>query len=84
MKKNHFRSLEKQRSRWGWVFLAPWIIGIGVFFVWPMIQTGIYSFSKLAVGANGFEAIPVGFDNYIHFFVDDSYFKANLLTSLVV
>ena len=83
MKKNHFRSLEKQRSRWGWVFLAPWIIGIGVFFVWPMIQTGIYSFSKLAVGANGFEAIPVGFENYIHFFVDDSYFKANLLTSLV-
>lgn len=83
MKKNPFRSLDKQRSRWGWVFLAPWLIGIAVFFVWPMIQTGIYSFSKLNLGPNGFETVPVGFANYIHFFVDDTYFKENLLTSLI-
>ena len=83
MKKNPLRSLEKQRSRWGWVFMAPWLIGIAVFFVWPMIQTGVYSFSKLNLGPNGFETIPVGFANYIHFFVDDTYFKENLLTSLI-
>ncbi|MBR0447927.1 MAG: sugar ABC transporter permease [Clostridia bacterium] len=83
MRKNQFRSLEKQRSRWGWVFMAPWLIGIAVFFVWPMIQTGIYSFSKLAVGANGFETTPVGFDNYLQFLVKDTYFKQNLLTSIV-
>lgn len=82
MKKNMFRSLESQRSRWGWVFLAPWIVGIAVFFVWPMIQTGIYSFSKLVVGADGFEAIPVGFANYLHFFTEDTYFLSNLLTSI--
>lgn len=83
MKKNQFRSLEKQRSRWGWVFMAPWLIGIAVFFVWPMIQTGIYSFSKLAVGANGFETIPVGFENYLQFLVNDSTFKQDLLTAIV-
>ena len=83
MKKKMFRSLESQRSRWGWVFLSPWIVGIALFFVWPMIQTCIYSFSKLAVGANGFEAIPVGFDNYIQFLVNDSYFKSDLLTAIV-
>ena len=82
MKKPVLRSLEKQRSRWGWVFLVPWIIGIGVFFVWPMIQTGIYSFSKLVVGADGFETVPVGFANYLHFFSEDTYFLSNLLTSL--
>ena len=83
MRKNQFRSLEKQRSRWGWVFMAPWLIGIAVFFVWPMIQTGIYSFSKLTVGANGFETTPVGFENYLQFLVKDTYFKQNLLTAIV-
>ncbi|MBQ4332959.1 MAG: sugar ABC transporter permease [Clostridia bacterium] len=83
MRKSAFRSLEKQRSRWGWIFLAPWLLGIAVFFLWPMIQTGIYSFSKLVVGADGFEANPVGFENYLHFFTKDSYFLNNLVTSLL-
>lgn len=81
MKRQGFRSLEKQRTRWGWIFLAPWILGIAVFFIWPMIQTGIYSFSKLTV-ADGFEATFVGTENYLQFF-KDALFLQDLATALV-
>lgn len=82
MKRQGFNSLEKQRTRWGWVFLAPWILGIAVFFVWPMIQTGIYSFSKLAVGADGFETTFVGTTNYLQFF-KDALFLQDLATAMI-
>lgn len=79
MQKKAFRSLEKQRIRWGWVFLAPWIVGIAIFFLWPMIQTIIYSFSKFG---KGFDTTFVGFQNYMDFF-GDALFLQNLLTAVV-
>lgn len=82
MKKQGFRSLEKQRTRWGWVFLAPWIVGIAIFFLWPMIQTGIYSFSKLTVGGRGFETTFVGTANYLDFF-KDALFLQDLATAMI-
>ncbi|MBQ2939561.1 MAG: sugar ABC transporter permease [Clostridia bacterium] len=82
MKRKGGRSLERQRAKWGWLFLSPWILGISLFFVWPMIQTVIYSFSKLTVGPNGFETSFVGAENYLYFFTDNSFFYNNLVTSL--
>lgn len=78
-----FRSLEKTRSRWGWLFIAPWILGISIFFVWPMIETFVYSFSKLSVGSGGFEKHFVGFQNYLYFFTKDTYFWSYLGSSLI-
>ena len=49
------RSLKAQHAKWAWVFLAPWLIGIAVFFVWPMAQSVIYSFSRLSITASGFQ-----------------------------
>ena len=84
MQRKKFRSLERQRAKWGWLFLAPWLIGITVFFVWPMIQTVLYSFSKLTVGAQGgFDKAFIGAENYLYFFTQDSFFLNNLATSLV-
>lgn len=79
MKKQGFRSLEKQRIRWGWVFLAPWIVGIAIFFLWPMIQTVVYSFSAFG---KGFDTTFIGFENYMHFF-RDALFLQDLLTAVV-
>ena len=81
MKRQGFKSLEQQRTRWGWVFLAPWIVGIAVFFLWPMIQTGIYSFSMLTA-SDGFETTFVGLENYLRFF-NDAKFLQDLATSVV-
>lgn len=75
-------SLEKQRGRWGWFFIAPWILGISVFFVWPMIDSIVYSFSRLNVTENGFQLTFVGFDNFLYFFTEDTFFLQYLAESI--
>ena len=81
-KKRRSLSMERQRSRWGWVFISPWVVGITVFFVWPMIQSVIYSFSKINVTEKGFELEFVGLDNYLYFFTKDTFFVPNLTESI--
>ena len=75
-------SLKDQHAKWAWVFLAPWLIGILVFFVWPMAQSVIYSFSRLSITADGFQLDPVGLDNYSYLFTKDTFFLPNLTQAL--
>jgi ABC-type sugar transport system permease subunit len=75
-------SLKAQHAKWAWVFLAPWLLGIAVFFVWPMAQSVIYSFSRLTITANGFQLDWVGADNYSYLFTKDTFFLPNLTQAL--
>ena len=75
-------SLKAQHAKWAWVFLAPWLIGITVFFVWPMAQSVIYSFSRLSITADGFQLDWVGSDNYSYLFTKDTFFLPNLTQAL--
>jgi ABC-type sugar transport system permease subunit len=75
-------SLKAQHAKWAWVFLAPWLIGISVFFVWPMAQAAIYSFSRLTITAKGFQLDWVALDNYSYLFTKDTFFLPNLTEAL--
>ena len=75
-------SLKAQNARWAWVFLAPWLLGIAIFFVWPMAQSVIYSVSRLTITANGFQLDWVGLDNYIYLLTKDTFFPQNLTQAL--
>ncbi len=75
-------SLKAQHAKWAWVFLAPWLLGIAVFFVWPMAQSVIYSFSRLTITSNGFQLDWVGTDNYSYLFTKDTFFLPNLTQAL--
>ena len=75
-------SLKAQHAKWAWVFLAPWLIGIAVFFVWPMAQSVIYSFSRLTITADGFQLDWVGLENYIYLLTRDTFFPQNLAQAL--
>ena len=75
-------SLKAQHAKWAWVFLTPWLLGIAVFFVWPMAQSVIYSFSRLTITANGFQLDWVGTDNYSYLFTKDTFFLPNLTQAL--
>lgn len=75
-------SLKSQHAKWAWVFLAPWLIGIVIFFVWPMAQAVIYSFSRLTVTASGFQLDWVALDNYSYLFTKDTFFLPNLTQAL--
>jgi len=55
----------------GYMFMAPLILGLGIFTIWPIIQSLIYSFYKYD-GIMTFNYI--GVKNYIDLFTSDSDF----------
>lgn len=56
--------LETKKARYGYIFLAPWIIGMLLFFLYPIIQSAMYSFSKLMIDENGVHLTFLGLENY--------------------
>src|SRR6476620_11515476 len=58
-----FSGLAWRRARWGYVFIAPWIIGFFAFTLLPMIATFAFTFTNINLS----QAQPlrfVGLDNY--------------------
>ena len=58
-----------RRARWGYVFIAPWLIGFVLFTAFPMIATLAFSFTNINLA----QAEPlrfVGLKNYETLFGD--------------
>lgn len=79
-KKSH--GIEELKSRYGFMFILPWIIGLIMFFFLPIIQSLIYSFSDVAVGSNGVETTWVGLEHYITLLKSDPNYTKLLTQSL--
>ena len=82
--KKRSRSLDVQKSRMGWLFIAPFLIGFFLIYL-PMIVESIrFSFSELQIQAEGgFKLIPVGWANYSHAIFTDPDFVTTLSSSLL-
>lgn len=74
------RGIEELKSRWGLMFILPWIIGLIVFFFIPIVQSVIYSFSSInSIGENlGW----VGFKHYDELLKTDPNYTTWLTDSL--
>lgn len=73
-KKN--RGIRELKSRYGYLFTMHWIIGIVIFFALPLIQSIIFSFSKIEVISGGIDIHLTGLSNYKQIlFVDANYEK---------
>ena len=75
-------TLDERQKRFGYVFVAPFIVGLIIFIIIPLIQSIQFSFNELKITADGYELINVGLDNYKHIFLVDTEFRKDLLTSL--
>ena len=69
---------------WPWLFVLPLLGGIGLFYLWPIIQTAYFSFTEWGVfGGNTFN----GIDNYVRLFADPQLYSAlgnTLLYTVIV
>jgi multiple sugar transport system permease protein len=79
-------SLRRQEAIWAYIFLAPWIIGLTVFVLGPIVFSLILSFSNYTLGQS---ASFIGLDNWVRAFTQDelfwpSLFKTFLYTAVVV
>lgn len=82
MAKKRTLSLEKQKQRYGFMFVLPWLIGIILFFMIPTAQTIIFSFSKVDVTTQGFETTFVKLSNFHYALRVDPMYAENLKSSL--
>lgn len=80
MKKNYKLSrAARQEERWGWIMVAPTIIGLLILNLWPFVQTIYTSFCEhLGFGHYQF----VGLDNFIRMFQSAEFWKATWNTIL--
>jgi multiple sugar transport system permease protein len=72
-------AIEVKKSLWGHLFVLPWILGLIIFWIGPIIASFYYSFTKYDV------LTPpqwVGLDNYVKAFTDDRQFWPSLQRTL--
>ena len=82
MKLRRGGSLERKRSKYAYIFLIPWLIGILQFFLVPVIKAFIYSVSSVSMTADGFVAEFSGLANYNYSLNEDPNYLDNLLASV--
>ncbi len=62
--KKKSRGIESLKSRYGLMFIMPWIIGLIIFFFIPIIQSLLYSFSNVTVVSGAVNRDWVGLEHY--------------------
>ncbi len=77
------RGIEELKSRYGIMFISPWILGVILFFVYPLIQSIIFSFSKVTIDSNGVKTSFVGFEHYVEAWSKDPNYTTWLQQSLL-
>lgn len=77
-------TLENKKSLTGLFFTSPWIIGIIIFFIYPLISTIIYSFNSVSFSRDGLVIQPLAhwFDNFVKAFAEDPDFLQLFTASL--
>lgn len=87
-KKKKVASLDAKKSRAGWLFVLPFVIGFVLLYVPMLFQSVQFSFSEINIltnqggGGGGYELEFVGWDNYSKALFNDANFVRVLTSSL--
>ena len=76
-------SLTEKRAMMGYLFVSPYIIGLIIFFAYPIIQSFIFSLNKFEVVQDGYKLIPNGFDYYYRALYVHPDFVRNLIEAIL-
>ncbi|QUI21184.1 sugar ABC transporter permease [Vallitalea pronyensis] len=72
-----------KKQLWGVLFVAPWLLGFIYFFVKPMIQSFIYSFSVINPSTSGMDITWIGWGNYGKALFEHVDFNRRLVESIM-
>ncbi|MBQ3133743.1 MAG: sugar ABC transporter permease [Clostridia bacterium] len=73
--------LQKRKALVGYAFIAPWLIGFGIFCLFPVVYSLMFSFSEIQ-DPTTFSFKMVGLQNYMDAFLVDTEFLPNFLQSV--
>jgi multiple sugar transport system permease protein len=76
--KKRVLSLKAKESMWGFFFISPWLLGLLVFNLYPIVANFYYSFTKYNVVQ---EPVWVGLANYERMFTTDRLFWKSLFNT---
>lgn len=76
------KGIETLKTRYGYLFVFPWIIGLILFFAYPILQSVLYTFSKVTLNVGEMRLDFIGFDNIRQVLLVDSKFTNNLGASV--
>lgn len=83
MKNKKVKGIESLRRRYGYTFVAHWVIGLIVFFAVPLIYSILYSFNDIELNENGFILSFVGLKNYSVALFEDPDYLNNVRDSII-
>jgi len=75
-------SIESRRSRVGFSFIMPWVLGFFLLYLYPLVMSLIYTFNDLNPATA--ELSFIGLDNYKRAFLSDADYVRELITNLKV
>ncbi|MCM3635975.1 MULTISPECIES: carbohydrate ABC transporter permease [Paenibacillus] len=75
-------SLHRKRSMLGFVFIAPWLIGFLFLYLTPLVQSLMFSFTKLVIQPVGYSLEPIGFENFRNALLVDANFNRVITSSV--
>jgi multiple sugar transport system permease protein len=79
LKKKSKGSIEKHQRKYGYLFALPWILGLLLFYAYPLLSSVYYSFTNYNVIS---EASWVGLRNYLELFKDPT-FRISITNTIV-
>lgn len=80
--KRKHKSIESLKSYYGLIFISPWIVGILLFFLFPVLQSIYFSFADMSIDAEGVKTQFVGLDNFNNIINVNPDYIDNLLSGL--
>jgi ABC-type sugar transport system permease subunit len=81
---NRFKlSLQQKRDIGGYVFVLPFTIGFVLFFLYPFIQSIMFSLSEVRLAQGGFDLVFVGLRNYDYVFFKHGTFVRDLVETVL-
>ena len=79
--KHHLSRRTLREWMYGYIFIAPWLVGVAIFFVYAMVQSLRFSFNRI-VFQNGITFQPLNYlwENYANVFTNEVNFPTTLGT----
>lgn len=72
--------LAKREARMGYLFVAPWIIGVIAFLMVPLVQSFQFMWYNIRITPQGMKFVPVGTGNFTQIWLEDPEFPQQLVT----
>lgn len=82
LRKKKSGGIDTIKQRYGYLFVAPWVLGIVLFVVGPIFTFFYYSVSDLVVKPEGMQTTFVGLKYYHYVFFERPYYANMFISSL--